>query len=280
MKLTNLSTNASGLALLLTSLALLVFAFFAFMGTEYLLEGDHRMVALCCLPSAIILLVFIVIARNIKRGRKKNTALETTLLAGAICIVLVGMVPFSQFVYTIEHEQEINQLVGDARMAARDVDSLYHDYAEQRVTAYKKYLRSDRYRTLKVESLRRRLLATVSDTVETQRDAWLDSLHTINLWNPATARNLYHIITASEEWTRQYAEVSAVIYRGEPDVNDEPCAPFAIDNSDIRQRYGRFTTFHWPLTTWSVVAGLVCCVLMSLYYVACTRSRNKYQNRV
>lgn len=265
------------MALLLTSLALLVFAFFAFMGTEYLLEGDHRMVALCCLPSAIVLGYFIWMAQKVKHGRKKNIALEVTLLTGAICIVLVGMVPFSQFVYTIEHEREINQLVSDARDSARCVDSLYHDYAGKRVAAYKRHLRSDRYRTLKVESLERRLLATVSDTIEAQRDAWLDSLHTIDLWNPATARNLYHIITASEEWTRQYAEVSAVIYRGEPDVNDEPCAPFAIDNSDIRQRYARFTTFHWPLTAWSVVAGVVCCVLMSLYYMACTRSRNKYQ---
>ena len=27
----------------------------------------------------------------------------------------------------------------------------------------------------------------------------------------------------------------------------------------------------------ALVVGVVCCVLMSLYYMACTRSRNKYQ---
>lgn len=267
--MSNLSSSHSGLALLLTVLAMLVFAFFAFMGTEYLCDGDHMRVALFCLPAFLILGCFVWLAQRIKLGRKKNTALEITSLVGALCIVLVGMVPFSQFVYTIEHEAEINQLVEDSRDAAMSIDSLYENYANERVADYKRY--NNNKATKKTRSLHRRLFPEDRDSIVQQRAGWLATLHTIDLWNVATARNLHHIITASEQWTEQYAEVSAIIYQG------EQSEPFSVDNSDIRERYAQFTTFHWPLTRWSVIAGLVCSVLMSVSYIVCTRSRNKSQ---
>lgn len=272
-------SGSSGLALLLTILSLLVFAFFAFMGLEYLLEGNHVAAVLICLGGALLLGLCIRLACWGKSTRQKHKgfAIEIASLVVAALLLYLGRTPFSQFMYVVNHEQEINTLVVEARDNASRIDTAYLDYAEKRVADYERLLlkgkKVDRHTAeLKVKSLKRRLLPEELTSVSRERREWLDQLQHVNLWNIATAKNLKHILSASDDWVNQYAEVSHLIYEG------EESEPFAMTSDDIKNRYAEFTTPR-PANLWSNVAMAVCCVLMLTYYVQSLRARSRFQGR-
>ncbi len=270
-------SGSSGLALLLTILSLLVFVFFAFMGLEYLLEGNHLVAVLICLGGAGLLGLCIWLACWGKSTRKKHKGfvIEIFSLLVAALLLYFGRTPFSHFIYVVDHKEEIDKLVIEARDNAGRIDTAYLDYAEQRLKDYERTLKkssnNDRHAvSLKTASLKRRLLPQDLSTLREERKAWLDGLRHVNVWNIATAKNLRYILTASDDWIGQYASVSSLIYEG------EKCEPFSMTSDDIKSRYQQFTTPRTP--DWlSTVAMLVCCLLILTYYIQCLRAKSRFQ---
>lgn len=272
-------TGSSGLALLLTILSLLAFAFAAFMGLEYLLKGNHLLAVLICLSGMVLLGLCIRMACWGKSTRKKRQGyvIEILSLLAAGVILYLGRTPFSQFVYVVNHEQDINSLVMEARDNAFKIDTAYDDYAQKRLTAYERYLKKtakDNPQTvsLKVNSLKRRLMPEDMMDVREARKDWLDQLHNMNVWNIATAKNLGYLISASDDWVEQYAEVSSQIYQG------EKCEAFTMKSDDIKNRYKEFTTPRTP-DRWSNLAMAACCLLILTFYIASLRAKSRYQGR-
>ena len=270
-------SGSSGLALLLTILSLLAFVFIAFMGLEYLLEGNHWLALLICLAGAGLLGLCIWLACWGKSTREKHKgfAIEIISLLVAAVLLYLGRTPFTQFMYVVDHKQDINNLVMAARDNASRIDTAYLDYANQRLKDYEKVLKKGKDTdghavNMKVKSLTRRLLPDELESLRDERKAWLDELQQVNVWNLSTAKNLNHIITASDDWIGQYATVSSLIYEG------ETCEPFAMTSDDIKSQYEVFTTPREANWT-STIAMLVCCVLILTYYIQCLRAKNKYQ---
>lgn len=272
-------SGSSGLALLLTILSLLAFVFFAFMGLEYLLEGNHLVAVLICLGGAVLLGLCIRLACWGKSTRKKQQGrvIEICSLLVAALLLYFGRTPFSHFIYVVDHKAEIDKLVIEARDNACRIDTAYLDYAQQRLKDYERTLKrggnADRHAvSLQTASLKRRLLPEDLSTVREERKAWLDGLRHVNVWNIATAKNLHYILTASDDWVGQYAAVSSLTYEG------EKCEPFAMASDDIKSRYQQFTTPSAP--DWlSTVAMLVCCLLILTYYIQCLRAKSRFQGR-
>lgn len=263
--------GSAGIALLLTVLSILVFAFMVFMGTEYLLKGDHLRSVICCVVFLLIMGLCIWLSCWGKTTRNKyvGRVIEILSLVVAAVALYIGRTPFSQFVYIIEHENEINTLVQDARSKALGVDSAYINYADGRIEAYRKYLTKNKQHdvALKVRSLKRRLKPDSIGIVSDERHDWLTSWHKLNIWNISTPKNLYNVIEASNEWGEQYAEISRIIYKG------EDCQPFAVE--DIETSVSKLSQTQTP-GKWSNIAMAVCCILILTFYIQCVRSRSRY----
>ena len=288
-------SRSLGIALLVTIASLLAFAYMAFMGLEYmlpenrllveknlvseerLLEANQLLAAIMSVVGAALLFLFIRWACWGKATRKKHKGLVIEILSLLAIVVLLylGRVAASRFVYVIENKQEIESLVAEARTTALGIDSAYLIYTPERVEAYGKYLKGDSAKKQKTSSLRRRLLLDdeMLKTVSQERKDWLGHMDdSINVWNPATPKNLHYIIQASDDWVRQYANVSSLIYEGEK----QDCKPFEIPNGDFQNRYIDFMNRYKP-DIWSHLAMGVCCVAILVYYIFCRRAKNKYE---
>lgn len=265
-------SGSSGAALLLTTLFLAGFAFFSFMGLSYLYEGDLRWSLLVCLAGVLLLCFFLWLACRTKTERQRRLPLEVISLLGAAAILFLGRAPFSQFVYVIENKSMIDSLATAARNNAAGLDSAYLNYVDDRVKNYKKSLKNDSNAVVKVNSLKRRLMPEDLNKISEARKAWIDRLENLNIWNPGTAKNLYHLIGASEKWVDQYANVSRIIYKEEGSAK-----PFSMPIDDIKSKYVEFTTRHVP-DIWSNIAMIVCCVSILAFYIQSNRSRNKYKS--
>ena len=280
--------NKGGIALLFTVLALLVFAFFAFMGTEYVFDGNHAIVVPVCVCAAAALTLCVYFACKIKTSRnKKMWFWELLAVLGACVILFIGSVPFSQFVYIIKHSDDVEQLVADAQQNALVVDADYRGYVDNRVSSYNKILQrrntTNLTREKRVNSLRRRLLPPAIDSIASERKAWLGTMKIINIWNIATARNMHYLIAASDEWSQQYTSISEVIYDG------ETSQPFSHDsnNSAIKDQYNQLIHYRADDFPRNILFGeglvgllsaLGCGILIAVYYFYCQRPRNKYQD--
>ena len=273
-------SGSSGIALTLTTLSLLTFAFFSFMGMEYLFRGDHRWAIGICLTGLLLLGVFLYLAcwGKTTRNKLKGRFFEALALIFAGVILFWGRTPFSQFFYVVEHEKEINALVIEAKQQAHDIDSLYAKYAHNRLTEYrlydKRHAKDSQTATQLVTSIKRRLFPTAIDSIAAERSEWMSGLQTVNVWNIATAKNLNEMISASDEWTKQYATVSQVIYEGE----GEGCEPFSLSDNDIQSRFDALTKPIAPSPLSNIVM-VACYILILVYYFQSLRARSRYQGQ-
>lgn len=290
-----IKSRSSGLALLMTIASLLGFAYMAFMGLEYmlpenrllveknlvseenLLDANQLLAAIMSVVGAALLFFCIRWACWGKATRKKHKGLviEILSLLAIVALLFLGRVAFSRFIYVIENKQEIESLVTEARATALSIDTTYYIYAQERVKAYHKYLKGDSSRTQKTSSLRRRLLLDdeMLNIVSQEREDWLGQMDdSINVWNPATPKNLHYIIQASDDWVRQYANVSSLIYEG------EKIEPFKMDDGDFKNRYIDFMK-RYKTDIWSHLAMAFCCVAILTYYIQCRRAKNKFEGR-
>ena len=216
----NYKTTA-GFALLLTILAILTFGGIAFLGMEYLFEGNHTLAILSTISGVILLSYCLKVMCRSKASRNKRSGLPREIFAIIVAIIILaaGSIPFTQFVYVLDHKQMLHKCLTETVQQVRDIDSLYKDYAQERVRKYKGVLYKSRYSSDKVKlmtkSLERRLMPAQYDTVHAQRKEWLGSLTEASVWNISTPRNLHYIVKAGQEWTAEYNKVSSIIYRGE-----------------------------------------------------------------
>ena len=267
----------AGFALLLTIAALLVFVYISFMGTEYLLEGNHLVaIPLVLLGTALLSYsIWVMCKSKASRDKRKGLPKEVAAFTMAILILLAGSIAFTQFLYVYDHQQQLRETLFSTADDVSMIDSMYKDYAKDRVRAYRNLLKKERYpsakRTRLTESLRRRLMPAEYDTICAERQRWLASLHDAGVWNISTPRNLHYIVTAGQDWTEQYSRVSSVIYKGEK-VETFGSGKTLFEPSEENKKFSRL---HRPDFR-SMVATVVCCLLILTTYLHVRRPRSRY----
>ena len=95
------------------------------------------------------------------------------------------------------------------------------------------------------------------DTICAERQRWLMALHDASVWNISTPRNLHYIVTAGQDWTEQYRQVSSIIYKG------EKAEPFGSGETLFipGEEYKQFSQPHRPDLS-SLAATIFCCLLI------------------
>lgn len=247
--------NKQGLSLILCGIAMLLFIYISFLGLGYFLEGyfdslDFTQIlptfmaevdsllllyALITVVYVILLGVFMYFMCSSKSKRNKNVGLPIEFISGFIIVImlLTGCVPFMKFLYIFEQEDSLLEEVEQMRRSALDVDEDYVEYVNNRISNYHdRCVDSHGEDSEQVEiSLYRRLIPLNYDKIKEAREAWLEQIASVSIWNPCTAHNVKAVMRASEDWTKEYKKMSSLSYQHEIDNHGTKVSPFEHKNS-------------------------------------------------
>ena len=198
-----------------------------------------------------------------KYGFRQQTLISFCGLRGAASIVFaimaVGTLFVSKFISIARQHDEMRSAMSETVATLRLLDRDYHTHADTRIARAPQRLRS----TLTI------LLYPQDEAKiwETRRN-WLDSLKDDDVWNVFMPSNVRALSDAAQRWAAEYADISAVILRDEP----QDCAPFAPSASttrlaDITAESRRITL---PDTAGAAASAMLA-GLMMLCYIATRR---------
>ncbi|MCR4854313.1 MAG: hypothetical protein K5893_12070 [Prevotella sp.] len=211
----------TGLLLLLSVLALLTYAYFAFLGMAYLLQGQFLYFVLLSVAWAVGmgLCIYALCKREAPFSLGNSKLRRTIARMGIGALLVVGIIPLVRFIQVYNHQDELQWKINHTRENLLQMDSIYNDYAHQRIDDYEKQLRKDKFKRKKVRalvsSLERRLLPANLDSVRSQRAEWLSQSWPTDVFSVATPLGLSALVEAETSWTETYDQLSAVIYKGE-----------------------------------------------------------------
>jgi hypothetical protein len=269
--------TSEGVALLFTIIALLAFVYIAFLGTEYMVEGNHLTAIALSLLFVVVLAYSIRTMCKSKASRNKRSGMPREIGSIVITSAFLGLgsIPFNHFLYVLDHQKEVKESIMSISQSVSDIDSLYADYAESRIRSYKQLLYKEHYPSKKVKamtnSLKRRLLPQDMDSVRTDRRQWLGTLKESSVWNISTPRNLHYIIEAGEDWAKQYATLSKTIYKG------EKAEPFSTEaNAEAAAVLKQLSTPKPHANKRGIGATLLCCALVLTTYLHIRRPKSKF----
>ena len=285
--------NYTGISLLITSIALLAYQYVSFMGLNYMIEGyeigriwkaPHFIISILAIIALSVVLCLSIksICFN-KKQRDKSRGLPREIFSAiVIALVLFGeSIFFVKFLNIFDNRRELTAQMNEMRDAIKTIDKEYNDYVNQRLADYDAYAKSA-YKHRKHDfsesvrrSLERRLRPEAHDTIATERVVWLAGLHDVSIWNVMTPQNVRSIIDASQEWDKQYAAVSSIIYEHEQRADGTPYAPFSskISANAAAEWKQRFEAVDMP--DYRTITALVLTLLLILtVYLTIKRPKN------
>lgn len=253
-----------GLALLLTIVALAVFAYCSFIGLDFRLHGNLLLTAVVFLPILYLLIrsMKTMIASKATRNAREGRLRELRSIAIVSVILVLGSVPCSKFMELYRHQERLTESVKETVAAVSELDSAYLEYAGERISGVK---------NRKVRrSLERRLIPATYDTVVVQRREWLASLGEANIWNLYTATNVNKLQEAAETWNEEDSLLSSVIYVCEGmDVRPFSHTASAEKLAEFNRAY---TAFHAPEPA-ALGGTLLCIFCVLLCYIFTERPK-------
>lgn len=218
-----------GISMFIAGVAMLFFSAMVFLGLDYHFQGE------LLIPVALVAISWIVVGYCVVRMCKSKQMVrlkdgwvpELLMTLVVLMVMLAGSVPCTNFMKVRDHRPEFVANVDSAIIEVKDLSCCYRDYAEQRCENYE----ARHFTDGKGRSLRRRLMPKYIADIEDMRDAWLDDVVDVNLWNIFTPRNVAMIKKAALQWLDEYKELSNVIYK------DEKAEPF--DMPDLESKLDR-----------------------------------------
>lgn len=291
--------NKSGISLILSGIALLLFFYISFLGLGYFLEGlfdssdysdilpaflseiDSMLLfyGIISISYMIILCIMLFLMCSSKSKRNKKVGLPIEITSGIIIVAMlfVGCIPFMKFLYIFEQEDILLQEVEQMRRSAIDVDNDYIKYVENRIEnhhyACVRYYDED-YEQVE-SSLKRRLIPSNFEKLKNTRESWLEQMSVVSIWNPCTAHNIKAVMKASEDWTREYNKLSSLSYQYEIDdfANDAFSFEHTVSKSNRDKWFENFKNIEIPDMRALGAMAIVLILLFSLY-MSIDRPRN------
>lgn len=212
----------AGLARLISLIATVVFTILALFGLNFFWGGRLVATAVVGFPAAALLahaLTTMCRCKAERQGSHRSRERLATLVA--VLIMAVGSVFVSNFISVIAQRHALRNAMSETIATMSRLDADYHTYADARIAAAPKRLRS----TLTIL-----LYPDEESAIWEKRHEWLDGLKGDDVWNIFMPANIRSLNDAATQWADEYAKVSAVILRDEP----ADCAPFAYTAGNTR----------------------------------------------
>lgn len=274
-------------AFVFSIVALLGFAYFAFMGLVYWKNGDLVMPAILTAAGIVLVLVCLFVMCKGKSSRwtigKIGEVLFGIIILGTL---LAAALPFTNFFKVVEQQDKIKTEIKAMFSSAESLDSAYNAYCTDRLEAYERTLkvackgktvRPKDYLTLVanaggnddeqkvdnlVKSLKRQLTPESMDSVHQKRAEWLESTGDMSVWNLKFPNNVNVIANQVKDYSENYAKLSQKIRKGE---HAEPFS-YPAFSSNLQQLQSNYTTLHFPPTVLSLVVALIAFLIILLPY--------------
>ena len=270
----------AGVALFVTIIALLSYTYIAFMGTEYMVEGDHAKAIGVSLLFVVLLTwgLRTMCQSKASRNKSRGLPLEIAAIGVTFATLLAGSILFNHFLYVADHQEAVQSSIQTITRCVGETDSLYADYADTRLRRYNQLLYKENYKSKKrkamTQSLRRHLLPEGIDSVRRERREWLSTVKSGSVWNVSTPRNVHYITQAGEEWTKQYETISSLMYKG------EQCEPFSTETTpasmSVAAELAHLSQPSLHPDDRSVTVTLLCCLLVLTTYLHIRRPKSKF----
>lgn len=285
--------NYTGISLLITSIALLAYQYVSFMGLNYMIEGyeigriwkaPHFIISILAIIALSVVLCLSIksICFN-KKQRDKSRGLPREIFSAiVIAAILFGeSIFFVKFLNIFDNRRELTAQMNEMRDAIKTIDEEYKDYVYQRLADYDAYAKpvykkqKPDYSESVKKSLQRRLRPKDIDTIATERVIWLNTLHDVSIWNVMTPQNVRSIIDASQDWNKQYAAVSGIIYQYEQTADGNAYAPFSskITANAVSEWEQRFEAIDMPDFR-TITAFLLMLLLILTVYLTIKRPKS------
>lgn len=258
--------RTTGLARLISLIATVVFITLALLGLNFFFEGHLMKTAVVGIPAAAIMgRALITIGRCKAQRQGSQRSRERLAAITAIIIMALGSVCVSNFINVYTQRHEICTAMTETVDAMTHLDADYHTYADARIAAAPRRLRS----TLAIL-----LYPDRESDIWAERHKWLESLKDDNVWNVFMAANAHSLNNAATQWADEYAQVSAVILRDEP----ADCMPFAYDthNSSLADILDESQRFRLPDAK-GTAAALALAALMLMSYAVTRRPKSDFE---
>lgn len=176
----------AGVALSITTLALLAYSILALYGMEYLFDGNHFQAIGIWLVGSIILSAstYYMCKSKANRNKRNGLLIEIPSMIVAIIILFAGSIPFTMFVSVIRQEKTFVNSITETANHVRAVDSCYQVYANNRISQYEKRLISYNYKNTairsRVNSLKRRLIPRIrTPSLMSAKSGWAGSIQSV-----------------------------------------------------------------------------------------------------
>lgn len=258
--------HATSLARLISLIATVVFIILAILGLNFYFGGRLVATAVVGVTAAAILARALITMSRCKAARQgSHRSKERRATLAAAFVMVVGSVFVSNFIGVVALRNEIREAMTETIAAMSHIDADYHTYADARIAAAPKRLRS----TLTIL-----LYPERESVIWEERHKWLDGLKDDDVWNVFMPTNARSLNNAAAQWADEYAQASAVILRDEP----ADCAPFAYDvrNSSLSAILDKSRRFGLPDAK-GAAASLILCALMLLSYAVTRRPTSDFE---
>lgn len=256
----------AGLARLISLIATVVFTIFALLGLNFFVGGRLVATAVVGIPAAALLAYALITMCRCKAERQggRRTKERIATLA-AVVLMALGSVFVSNFVSILAQRHELRNAMSETVVAMSRLDADYHTYADARIAAAPKRLRS----TLTIL-----LYPDEESTIWKARHEWLDGLKGGDVWNVFLPANVRSLNAAATQWADEYTQVSSVILRDEP----ADCVPFAYDTAQTRlaEIFAESQRFAFPDAK-GTAADVLLIALMLLCYAATRRPTSDFE---
>ncbi|MBR5102902.1 MAG: hypothetical protein IK092_07235 [Muribaculaceae bacterium] len=282
-----MNNSKFSIALVISILALLFYAFISFMGMVYWQNGKITLALLLAIALVAVVLCCVVMMCKGRATRWKRIGTASQVFFGLIILVALGVstIPFTHFMNMLEHKQKVTLAFDEAVRCSTEMDSCYDAYVEKRCDEYHNRLASlkvaqstnpTEYAEVigfaggdspveKVQYLERGLeQALKGDSLESTRvkkNEWAQEVRNFSMWNIATIANLNSLDEKMAQWRDRYAELSRYRTRGV----DYPEFTYNNYNTKTAELKAMITKVGGP--GWvAILAALICFGLLLLPY--------------
>lgn len=284
-----------GVEYLISWLSVIVLSILAFYGGLYIMDGTPDIVIFLNTTIKFVQSKYVVVFLSLffaslyaygcfsfskslainkeKRNKKESLLGEICSGVGIVILLVVMFRPVSQFLYVLDHEEDVQRLVLEMKMSVANIDASFNKYVEDRLVGIKdrnvrRSLQRHFYEGFNSIEENKHL----TDTIIQERRRWIEGLNEVSVWNVFLPSNVRMLSEVGQKWSDEYAAVSNIKYPQE-DYSVQSFKYFESDNKYREYINSYITTSEFSFKNLFMISLLYLGVILT--YVMAIRPSNK-----
>lgn len=255
---------------------LIVYAYMAAMGLLYTTaEGNIPIASMffAGIIAVVSICIYCMCRARATRWQEK-IGIPAQVLLGLIIVATFFFIgkPFSSYVTMMGQREQVATEIESVVNAAKELNTAYNSYAEERITAYYPTEKKDSRKAIRKIALQRQLLPPQLSSKQMNRIQWLDEILEMSISNVQMPNNLVNLDSCVAIWINDYITMSSVIFSDEMDV-----IPFEYD--DFGTHYQQYKNKLGAYSKWAIIVAILCSIFMLIPYFTTEPDRSIFEGK-